>query len=108
VGGILRLSERLRVGAGFFTDRAPDREGSARPVDFYGGTAGVEWGTLHLLRDQRRDRLTFSTSLSVRYAFGSGTVSAVQVTPGTLESAASSSLLEVHELAIYLGSTFRF
>ena len=65
-------------------------------------------GTLHLLRSERRDRLTFSTSLSVRYAYGSGTMSAVQVTPGTLESTASSSTLEVHELAIYLGSTFRF
>lgn len=108
LGGILRLSERMRVGAGFFTDRAPHREGNARPVDFYGGTAGVEWGTLHLLRNERRDRLTFSTSLSVRYAYGSGTMSAVQVTPGTLESTASSSALEVHELAIYLGSTFRF
>jgi hypothetical protein len=108
VGGLVRLSERLRVGAGFFTDRAPDREGSARPVDFYGGTAGVEWGTLHLLRDQRRDRLTFSTSLSVRYAYGSGTVGAVQVVPGTLDSTEATSLLEVHELAIYLGSTFRF
>lgn len=108
LGGVVRLSERTRIGAGFFTDRAPDREGSARPVDFYGGTAGVEWGTLHLLRDQRRDRLTFSTSLSVRYAYGSGTISAVQVVPGTLQTAAASSLLEVHELAIYLGSTFRF
>ncbi|MFO0629003.1 MAG: hypothetical protein U0325_25740 [Polyangiales bacterium] len=108
VGGLVRLSERLRIGAGFFTDRAPDREGSKRPVDFYGGTAGVEWGTLHLLRQERRDRLTFSTSISVRYAYGSGTVDAVQVVPGTLDTVESTSLLEVHEVAIYLGSTFRF
>lgn len=108
VGGLVRLSERTRIGAGFFTDRSPNRDGNARPVDFYGGTAGVEWGTLHMLRDQRRDRLTFSTSLSVRYAYGNGTVAAVQVVPGTLETTTASSLLEVHELAIYLGSTFRF
>lgn len=108
VGGLVRISERTRIGAGFFTDRSPSREGDARPVDFYGGTAGVEWGTLHLLRDQRRDRLTFSTSLSARYAYGSGTVAAVQVVPGTLTTTDATSLLEVHELAIYLGSTFRF
>lgn len=107
-GGVLRVSDRLRVGAGFFTDRDPARGPGGRPVDFYGGTAGVEWGTLHLLRAAQRDRLTFSTSLSARYAYGSGTIPAVQAVAGAVASTPAESAIEVHEVAVYLGSSFRF
>lgn len=109
VGGIVRLTEKLRLGAGFFTDRSPDRGAVNAPaLDFYGGTAGVEWGTLHMLRGERRDRLTFSSSLSVRYAYGRGTIDGIEVVPGSVDTRSAVSPLEVHELAIYLGSSFRF
>lgn len=108
LGGIVRVSERLRLGAGFFTDRSPSREAQNHPVDFYGGTVGVEWGTLHLLRAERRDRLTFSTSITARYAYGSGTTGAIQTVASSIDAVDAVSTLDVHELAIYLGSTFSF
>lgn len=108
LGGVVRLAERLRVGAGFFTDRAPDRSAAGQPVDFYGGTLGIEWGTLHMLRAERRDRLRFSTSLSLRYAYGSGNTNGFEVISGSIESEERRASIEVHELAVYLGSSFRF
>lgn len=108
LGGIVKVNDRLQFGAGLFTDRAPSRDPARHPTDFYGGTVGVEWGTLHLLRAERRDRLTFSTSLSARYAYGSGTTAAIQTVAGSVDSTDALSSLEVHELAIYLGSTFSF
>jgi len=108
LGGVWRITERLRAGAGVFTDRDPGRSATQRPVDFYGGTVGVEWGTLHILRDAQRDRLTFSTSLSARYAYGQGAVDAVAVDANATSATSTTSTLDVHEVAVYLGSSFRF
>lgn len=104
----MRVNDRLRLGAGFFTDRAPEREPSRHPTDFYGGTVRAERATLHLLRNERRDRLTFWTSITAPYAYGSGTTGAIQTVAGQIAFTGAVSSLEVHELAIYLGSTFSF
>jgi hypothetical protein len=110
VGGRYRLREQFAIGYGFFTDRSPYRDASVvgeRRLDFYGGTVGVEFGNSLSVVDGPAPRLSFATTIGLRYAYGSGEVDGMQVNAAnaiTLTPAA----VTVHEVGVNLGSTLRF
>jgi hypothetical protein len=109
------LEPGLAVGAGLFTDRAPD-EPSADPItgggDFYGGTLGVELNSAHrLARDEPTGSLEFSTMFAIRYAFSDGTVNGLVGDPAAPDGnwvRPREGALRVHEVGFYVGSGLRF
>lgn len=119
LGGAIHVSERVRVGAGFFTDRS-DRTGPTAPLedrtDYYGGSVGVILNTpLPLPEGQRVETLQLSSLIAIRYAAGVaqlgkmrflatevGSDEALDVAFAGLEPAV------FHELSLGLGSTIQF
>ncbi len=110
VGGRLRLRELLTIGAGFFTDRSPYRDAQVngeRRLDFYGATVGVEFGNALTVVNASAPRIAFTTTLALRYAYGSGEVDAMQVDAMNRISVVSSAVT-VHEIGVNVGSGLRF
>jgi len=110
VGARWRLREQLLVGAGLFTDRSPYRDGAvvgARGLDFYGLTAGVEFGNTHTVVHGPAPALTFATTLGLRYAYGRGELDTVLIDLQNNPNVATGALT-VHEVGLNLGSTLRF
>lgn len=108
VGALWRVAERVRMGAGLFTDRAAARVAVQGYADYYGGTVGAELSNLHLIRNESRALLTLTTALSLRYAYGYGYVGGLQVSPTSIASAQVEANLVVHDVAVYLSTAFRF
>jgi hypothetical protein len=115
LGARLPVARALSVGGGLFTDRSADRDpqafGDAR-IQFYGAAVGVEFGSTLDVREARRTRaLTFSTTVALRYAHGSGQLGALAVEPLTPTSAPPTTHLtniQVDEVTLYLGSGLSF
>jgi hypothetical protein len=135
VGGLLRISDRWRAGAGLFTDRAyqptPDAFPGAR-VHYYGVTVGVQTRHMVLLaKDQgpesdrkeeetRRNMghadappaLYFGTTLAFRYALGIGEMAALDIdttrTTGSFFGSSGRVSVAWHELAVHLGTGVYF
>jgi hypothetical protein len=114
LGGYHRMSELVALGAGLFTDRAPDR-GSGDLVnghgDFYGATLGIELSNEHrLARGERAQSLVLSSTFALRYAFSNGTLNGLLVNPdpAVAEYGASPGRLVVHELGLYVGGGLGF
>jgi hypothetical protein len=110
-GGKFPLSERLAVGAGFFTDfsfaRAPVTllEGQ---IDYYGGTAGLEYRTRFELKDKPpEDAIFVSTTLALRYALGTGKL-AGQFFPGPNSGQSALSDATFQEFSLHIGSALYF
>lgn len=83
-GARFRLTEKLGIGFGVFSDRAtPPRLGdnfTDERVDTYGATAGLELRTpLSLTEHAAPDALVLSTTIALKYAIGFGTVRAADV-----------------------------
>jgi len=113
-GARFPVSESLSLGAGFFTDRGPERrdESGAGVVDFYGGTVGFEWQKGRWLAsetaDAPRDRLTFSTTGALRYAYGSGKFAGSRLDAPDYEAKAHAAEIHVHEVTVHIGSGLYF
>lgn len=110
-GGLWPLSEHFALGAGFFTDRAPERKSmdGAGPIDFYGLSAGLQyWNARLLAESEPHDRLTFSTTLGVRYAHGRGKLQSARFDVDTGEFSAPATRVKVDEVALHIGSALRF
>jgi hypothetical protein len=113
-GARFPISERYRIGAGVFTDRAPERkdEVGAGRVDFYGGTVGVQYENVHLLagkdrEGQPRGGLTFASTVALRYAYGSGKEYGIDIdSDGDLSGRPVS--MSIHEVTLHLGSGIYF
>ena len=113
-GARFPVSERYRIGAGLFTDRAPERKdevGTGR-VHFYGATLGAQYENVHLLagRDKQGDAragLTFSSTVALRYAYGTGKEYGLDIdADGDIRDRAVA--VNVHELTLHLGSGIYF
>ena len=110
VGGRIRVREHLAFGAGLFTDRSPYRADGVRGerrLDFYGGTVGVEFGNSLTVVNAPAPRLTFSTTVGLRYAYGAGETDAMQIDAQSAISTVAAAL-SVHEVGVNVGSTLRF
>ncbi|MBZ0118781.1 MAG: outer membrane protein transport protein, partial [Sandaracinaceae bacterium] len=85
VGARYDLDDRVGLGAGLFTDQsaaAPIAELGQTHVDFYGLTLGLEYRTPHRLGEgEGAQTLVFSTTVSLRYAYGVGQVGGLRFDP---------------------------
>lgn len=109
VGARMQLDHRFDVGMGLFTDRGYGRFlGGTRPQHFYGGTVGGEYRKIRRLADATPidDELTFSTTVALRYARGSGEVEGLRFPMQT--GATHLADLTVHELTLHIGSGLYF
>ncbi|MCB9727230.1 MAG: hypothetical protein H6744_00275 [Deltaproteobacteria bacterium] len=111
------ISSTVSLGAGFFTDRSPEKPVADLgdiDVDFYGFSLGVSY-----LKDRRldpstekRDRLSFGSTFGLRYALGKGDFGGAQLSDTFADF---SDLLRpraraatIHEIALYVGTSFLF
>ena len=80
VGGIFRLTDRLKLGAGFFTDlspeRAPDDFGDSQ-IDFYGFTLGIDFANREAPPTKNEDGFYLAFAVALRYSHGNGTLAGV-------------------------------
>ncbi len=77
IGGIFQLTDRLKLGAGFFTDFSPEAEPSAfaeSKVNFYGFTLGVDFANRAKPPARGEDGFYIAFAVAFRYAHGSGSV----------------------------------
>lgn len=116
VGGRWQVTERWGLGAGLFTDRSaqprPLSFGSGR-IDFYGGTVGTEYRSeLSVVDATTQKPLTFSTTLALRYAYGSGEFGAFELP--TIDRVGSDGVtprdtaLTSHEVTLHIGTALFF
>jgi hypothetical protein len=81
-GGTVEVSPEVDAGLGLFTDRAGtvNSEESEPHLDFYGIAGGLRYTNRRdLAPGQDSDRLMFSTTLGIRYAYGWGESNSVSV-----------------------------
>lgn len=75
LGGVFRLTERLKLGAGFFTDfspeTTPDRFGDTQ-IDFYGFTVGIDFANREAPPSPGEEGFYLAFAVAVRYAYGTG------------------------------------
>lgn len=113
-GALVPMGEHYRVGVGFFTDRGPERRDASGggPVHYYGGTVGAEYQNHRLLQSEsdatQHERLTFSSTVALRYAYGHGKQGAVLYDLETFETRDRAATLKVHELTLHIGSGLYF
>jgi hypothetical protein len=114
LGGRYEVLPGISLGAGAFTDlssnKAPAEFGQAR-LEFIGGTLGFQYESAHELAEKDRARLTFSTTLAVRYAYGWGDLGGLRVpsfTTGSLIVEQPIVDMRVHEIGVHLGSALFF
>lgn len=111
-GGRVFVSERIALGAGLFTERSLHRTllfVGDRRMDFYGGTIGLKWRKAHSIRDRtRNDALVFTTTIALRYAYGTGSLRGYINDLVGPETGPVDRIHRVHELALYLGSSLYF
>jgi len=117
VGATRRLSEKLMLGAGLFTDRGADRRNEegllSGGADFWGGTLGVAFDDRHhLAPGEPVDSLRFSTLFALRYAYARSKLTNLTVDPITADPLAILTLGEtditVHEIGLYVGAGLYF
>jgi hypothetical protein len=110
-GARWQLSETLRLGAGLFTDRGSDRKDAAGAgnVDFYGGTLGGQYEKVRWLASEtgKKEGLTFSSTLALRYAVGTGKLGGVRFNAELAEQDRAVRIT-VNEVTVHLGSGVAF
>lgn len=113
VGGRYHIDDHFDVGFGAFTDHsegAPIADLGQTRVDFYGLTAGVEYRNRYNLGAPHEDRsIVFSTTIALRYAFGTGEVGGLRFDParGTQRDTVAIHT-NIHEMSLYVGSGVSF
>jgi hypothetical protein len=116
-GGHFLVGKRAALGFGLFTERSLRREPVAdfpgdAVFDYYGATFGVSWRTTYkLAKPLRADGLVLTTTIGLRYAFGTGSMTTVRNNLVDLENAITTfgqQHRNVHELGLYIGSSLYF
>jgi len=77
LGGVFRITKRLRLGAGFFTDLSPERQPGAfsdSQIDFYGLTVGIDFANREKPPEKGEDGFYLAFAAAFRYSHGSGTI----------------------------------
>ncbi|HEX6243807.1 MAG TPA: hypothetical protein VFZ61_22990, partial [Polyangiales bacterium] len=103
--------EHYAAGLGLFTDRSPEKglPSGAGPVDFYGLSLGMQyWNARKLDESEPQSRLTFATTIAVRYAHGAGKVEGTHIDVDTGEVSSPARKIAVDEVALHLGSALYF
>lgn len=75
VGGIFKLTDRLKLGAGFFTDFSPDSTPdrfSETQIDFYGLTFGFDFANREEPPERGEEGFYLAFAVAFRYAHGKG------------------------------------
>lgn len=112
-----KLSPTMTLGAGFFTDRSPEQPArtlGAADVDFYGFSLGLSY-----LKDRRldaavekHDRLTFGSTFGLRYAYGRGDFGGAALSDTFADFndlvREGPRRATIHEIALYIGTSFLF
>ena len=80
IGGIFRLTERVKLGTGFFTDlspeQAPDEFGESQ-IDFYGFTLGIDFANRSAPPTGDEDGFYLAFAVALRYSHGNGKLAGV-------------------------------
>lgn len=110
VGGIGKVSERVSVGAGVFSDRATNRllgSGIADDrIDWYGLSGGLQLRTLLPLADRNTgEPLVLATTIALRAAVGIGEARTYELDGGLIPRTAD---VRFYEFVPYLGSGLTF
>lgn len=103
------------VSAGLFSDVAPERSvtGFAQTrIHFVGGTFAFSFlSPYDVTGSEKTDRITFSTTLGLKYAYGFGEVMGLDLDPlalsGETERLASKPI-RVHDISVLIGSSLVF
>jgi hypothetical protein len=80
LGGIFRLTDRLKLGAGFFTDLSPERtpaEFGDSQIDFYGFTLGIDFANRLEPPTRGEEGFYFAFAVALRYSHGNGTLAGI-------------------------------
>ena len=80
LGGIFRLTDRLKLGAGFFTDLSPERtpaDFGDSQIDFYGFTLGIDFANRLEPPKRGEEGFYFAFAVALRYSHGNGTLGGV-------------------------------
>ena len=75
IGGIFKLTDRLKLGAGFFTDFSAVRtltDFGDTKINFYGMTLGIDFANREKPTERGDDGFYVAFAAAVRYAHGSG------------------------------------
>jgi hypothetical protein len=103
-----RVTKLISLGGGLFTDRSSYQPGASlarAAIDYYGANLSVEFLNRYERADNPRP-IEFGTQIGLRYGFGIGKLSALEV-PTTLagDAAISDTGIQSHEIMFMLGSS---
>ncbi len=106
------LNETLRLGAGLFTDRDAERKDAAGGgnIDFYGATIGGQYEKVRWLASDtagKKEGLTFSSTLALRYAIGVGKLTGPSFDEN-FDAVDRAVKITVNEITVHLGSGVYF
>lgn len=114
IGGEIYVSDAIRVGAGAFTDRNASvrvaRTGATHQ-DFYGGSFGLIYEKMRrLARSEDVERMHFTTSMAVRYAYGFGDTTQLYVDGygGEMGADVNSIAFRTHDISFMIASGLRY
>lgn len=112
LGALYEVSSGWWLGAGAFTDLSPQSKGDDF-INFYGGTFGLRYRSDRRLDPEAEEDedLTFESVFAVRYAYGTGEVTAVRFEPAVNPAEPVQSFfapIDVHELSLHVGAGLRF
>jgi hypothetical protein len=80
LGGVFKITEKLKIGGGFFTDFSPEREPtrfSESKLNFYGFTLGIDFANRAAPPERDDDGFYFAFAVALRYAHGSGSLAGI-------------------------------
>jgi hypothetical protein len=112
LGGKFHVAEEFWVGGGLFTDLASDpkvRGLGEASLDYVGGTLGAAWSNARKLDPSEGNAdIAFSTTLSLRYAYGFGKVGGLLTNSSMLVDDTYPVDATAHEFALYFGSGLHY
>lgn len=111
-GAEFRLSDMYTLGVGAFTDFSPSPSianfGDAS-IDYFGGTFGLtRIQTFDVDRSPKTDRLAFSLSAVVKYAYGAGRAGGYVIEPAQGRTTLAEVDATFHDLSLTVSSGVRF
>jgi hypothetical protein len=77
LGGIFKITDKLKLGAGFFTDFSPEEQltgFSDSKLDFYGFTLGIDFANRAAPPERDAEGFYLAFAVALRYAHGSGSL----------------------------------
>ena len=80
VGGVFRVTNRLKLGGGFFTDFSPEKaptQFADSQLNFYGFTLGMDFANREAPPKRSDDGFYLAFAVALRYAHGGGTLAGV-------------------------------